>query len=163
MVPALLFSVYAALMLAAAVWDGTSLTIPNRLNATLAVLFVPAALVAGLSPLEAALCLGFGVAVLAVGMGLFAMNVAGGGDAKLLAAAGLWLGPQAGMSFLFWTVMAGGLLAVALIVVRRASVPLAPVAPRWAAPLLTQGGPVPYGVAIAAGAIVAWPMGALAG
>lgn len=163
MVSALLFAVFAALLLAAAVWDGTSLTIPNKLNAAMALLFAPAAFLAGLSPTEAALCAAFGIAILALGMGLFALNLAGGGDAKMLAAAALWLGPQAGFAFLFWTALAGGVLALALVVLRRAGAPLAARAPRWAGPMLAQGGPVPYGIAIAAGAVAAWPQSALAG
>lgn len=161
--PALLVSVFAGFLLVAALWDATSLTIPNRLNAGLALLFVPAALVAGLSPLETAACVGFAFAILAVGAGLFAFNLIGGGDVKLLAAAALWLGPQAGLEFLAWTAVSGGVLAVFLITLRKTGgAMLEPIAPRWAAPVLADNGQIPYGVAIATGGLIAWPAGALA-
>jgi prepilin peptidase CpaA len=161
-VPAVLFSVFAALLLAAAVWDLASYTIPNRLTAALAGLALPAFLLAGLSPLEIGVVVGFGALVLACGMVLFALNVAGGGDVKLLAAAALWLGPQAGSQFVLWTAVAGGVLALTLVLLRRAAGPLTPFAPGWAKPLIAPGGPAPYGVAICAGGVLAWPSGVLA-
>lgn len=162
-IPAVLFSIFAALLLAAAVWDVASYTIPNRLNAALAILALPVFLIAGLSPLEIGVNLGFGALVLACGMVLFALNVAGGGDVKLLAAAALWLGPQAGTQFVLWTAVAGGVVAVTLVLLRRTAGPFAPFAPAWVKPVITSGGPVPYGVAICVGGLLAWPSGALAG
>lgn len=162
-VPAALFCVFAALLLAAAVWDARSYTIPNRLNAALALLAVPALLVSDLSPLEIGMAVGFSALVLACGLALFALNLAGGGDVKLFAAAALWLGPQAGASFVLWTAVAGGVLAMALILLRRVAAPVAPFAPAWARTLIVPGGPVPYGVAVCAGGILAWPAGVLAG
>jgi prepilin peptidase CpaA len=72
----------------------------------------------------------------------------GGGDVKLLAAASLWLGWPALLPFLIWTAMAGGILGVvlALRILYVRHVRKAPV-----------GTEVPYGIALAAGAIIALP------
>ena len=58
------------------------------------------------------LLIGFGA--LAVGIGMFALRWIGGGDAKLFAAAALWLGAPAALSYVVMTGMAGG-AALALI------------------------------------------------
>lgn len=163
LVSAVSFCVFAALLAAAAAWDLRTYTIPNRLNGALAALAIPALLASGLSPVEIGMSVGFGALALACGLAVFALNLAGGGDVKLFAAAALWLGPQAGAPFVLWTAVAGGLLAVTLIILRRAAAPVAAFAPDWAKTLVTPGGPVPYGLAICAGGLLAWPAGALAG
>lgn len=154
---------FALMLIAAAAWDVKSLTIPNRLNGLLALTFLPAAALSGLSPLEAGLGVAGGAALLAGGLLFFALRWMGGGDVKLIAAAGLWLGLPAVPLFLLWTALAGGALALLLFTARRLT-PQAAVqgAPRWAEPLLTRKGPVPYGVAIAAGALAAYPHSLLA-
>ena len=61
------------------------------------------------------LALGFALGF-AIGALLFWLGGFGGGDAKLLAAVGATLGPQALLAFLFYAAIAGGLLAtVALL------------------------------------------------
>ena len=95
---------------------------------------------------------------LLAGMGMFAVGWIGGGDAKLFAAASLWLGWPSMPLFLLVTAMAGGGLAVLLLQVRSAWVrPYLVTGPTWLARLATPGGDVPYGVAIALGAMVAFP------
>jgi len=83
---------FAALLAAALVTDVAWLRIPNRIVAAVIALFPVAALMAPhpgawwLSHLAA------GAIVLVIGMGLFAWGKIGGGDAKLMAAIGLWSG-----------------------------------------------------------------------
>lgn len=57
--------------------------------------------------LAAGLALGFGL-----GAALFWLGALGGGDVKLIAALGGALGPIALLGVLFWTALAGGLLAL---------------------------------------------------
>lgn len=57
-------------------------------------------------------------AILVCGAMLFARGWMGGGDVKLLAVSGFWLGPDAMPAFLLLTALAGGLLAPTLIVGR---------------------------------------------
>jgi prepilin peptidase CpaA len=57
------------------------------------------------------LALGFALGCL-VGAGLFALVGLGGGDAKIVAALGAVLGPEALLLLLYYVALAGGLLAV---------------------------------------------------
>ncbi len=149
----ILAGLFLALCLLAAIHDVNRLTIPNWLNLSIAGLFVPAAAVSGL-PLE---MLGghLMVAALAflIAFGLFAFNIVGGGDAKMIPAVMLWLGPEAGIPFVFYMALAGGACAMLILLVRRV-MPAAAVPGIVRAPFEENAG-VPYGVAIAAGAILA--------
>ncbi len=154
--------VFPALMIIAGLTDATSFTIPNRLSALLAVAFFPAALLTGLNPGEVGLDLGAGAAALVAGMAMFAAGWIGGGDAKLFAAAALWLGWPAMTEFLLITALAGGGLAVLLLNARSSVVRVhLTAAPTWLARLTTPGADVPYGVAIAIGALAAFPQSGL--
>ncbi|WP_174299860.1 prepilin peptidase [Caulobacter sp. S45] len=158
----LLLLVFPVGVIAAAMTDATRYIIPNRLSAALAIAFVPAALAAGLPLTSFALCMAIGVGALAAGVGLFAFRVMGGGDAKLSAACLLWLGPAGIVPFLLWTAVAGGALAVSLLAARRMPGFVTAAGPRWVGRLLEPGGDVPYGVAIAVGALAAFPSSPLA-
>lgn len=157
----ILASIFPLAMVVAAVRDATSYTIPNWISAALALAFLPVALVLGLAPTVLAVSLAVGFAGLVAGVAMFALGWIGGGDAKLFAAAALWLGLPAAAPFLAWTGIAGGGLAVALLLLRRS--PVAPLinGPAWVGRLLEPKGDVPYGVAIAAGALAAFPSSAL--
>ena len=89
------------------------------------------------------------VAVFILGMLIFALRWAGGGDVKLLAVLALWTGVSATTAFLFLTALLGGLVALLLISVR-------PIAGRFykiedaseMPRLFRHGEPLPYGLAI---------------
>lgn len=151
----ILGGVFLALCVFAAMHDVNRLTIPNWLNLTLAGLFVPAAAISGI-PME---IIGghLMVAALAfmVAFGLFAFNIFGGGDAKMIPAVMLWLGPDTGMTFVFIMALAGGAFALLILSVRRL-IPAAALPGLIRAPFEENAG-VPYGVAIAAGVLVAAP------
>ncbi len=146
--PELLALLAIGLFAAAAAEDMARRRIANRLVlgiAALAVLRIGLGLAAGaavtpLWDLAAALAV-FGGGVAAFHFGLF-----GGGDAKLLAAGALWTGAGSVGAFLFATALAGGVLALGFLV--------------WTARARGRGGEaqnpaLPYGVAIAAGGILA--------
>ena len=150
--------VFLGLTLTAAVEDALSFTIPNWISAALLAAFPLAALVVGMPLASAAMNLGVGTAALVAGMGMFALRWVGGGDAKLLAAVCLWLGLPALGLFLLATALAGGGLAILLMTLRSAQVrPLILVSPRWVSRLADPAEGVPYGVAIAIGALAAFP------
>lgn len=153
--------VFPVLVLGAALRDITSYTIPNWISLAAAVLFFPAALVVGLPLNHVGFSLGIGAATLVFGIGMFAAGWVGGGDAKLMAACALWLGWPAVLPFLAWTALAGGAMAVGLLCARKVPV-LAGRGPAWMSRLLQPGEDVPYGVAIAAGALIAFPDSAIA-
>ncbi|HYF23410.1 MAG TPA: prepilin peptidase [Caulobacteraceae bacterium] len=154
---AMLISVFPALLIAAALRDVGTMTIPNWISAALIVGFFPTAFAVGLAPIAVAAHVGAGLVALMIGAGLFAARVFGGGDAKVMAAACLWLGFAATPQFLMWTAAAGGVFALTLVLVRGQLAPYAAAAPGWVGRLLTPKGDIPYGVAIAAGALAAYP------
>ncbi len=159
----LVLAVFPALVIVAAVKDLISFTIPNWISLALVALYVPAALMVGLSLGQVGLAAAVGFGLLCVGIGMFAMGWIGGGDAKLLAAAGLWLGWPTTLHFVLFTALAGGALALLLLSAR--NTPLAVLTlrgPGWVQRLTEKGGPAPYGVAICFGALAAFPMSALA-
>ncbi|GGB94953.1 pilus assembly protein CpaA [Marivita lacus] len=92
-----------------------------------------------------------GFAVLMGGMLLFARGWMGGGDVKLLAVSGLWLGPVATPALLLLTAIAGGVLTLVILACRTLG------AHRLGGTRITglhdPNGRVPYGIAIATAAI----------
>lgn len=144
-----------ALMLWAAFTDIRGRIISNRTVLAITGLYPAYALAAGLDPALAGWIGGLlvGFAVLIISAGLFAFNIFGGGDAKMLAAVALWAGPGLLSQFLLITAITGGLLAMGFLVYRR----MAPSASERAA--LDDGAmdSLPYGVAITAGGLlVCW-------
>jgi prepilin peptidase CpaA len=105
-----------------------------------------------------------GLAALVAGMGMFAAGWIGGGDGKLFAVCALWLGWPAALPFLLYTGLAGGALTFAILALRSGWLaPAVAGGPTWLRNLGTNGGDLPYGVAIAIGALAAfrkarWPM-----
>ena len=106
----------------AAAMDIFTMTIPNRISIVLVLAFFPLALLAGLSFSDIAAHVGAGVLMLLVGFALFAFGVFGGGDAKLMAAVGLWVGFDCLPLYLLSVALAGGFIAGAFATIR--SVPL---------------------------------------
>ena len=145
---ALLFSL---LLLAAAAEDAVRLHISNVTVVGVIVAAVVAAFVVG--P-ELALWQNLLVfaALLAAGTPLFAAGKLGGGDVKLLAAVGLWFNLNGALWMLLYVALSGGALAILIIALRTLG---------WSenmrrrAVILRPGGGIPYGMAIAAGALIA--------
>jgi prepilin peptidase CpaA len=160
----LLLLSFPVLVIVAALRDATTYTIPNWISLALAGAFPVTALALGLPLSTIGLSLGVGVVALALGMAMFALRWIGGGDAKLFAAAALWLGLAASTTYLAVIGIAGGALATGLLVLRSAWMrPYLPSGPAWFARLAQPGENVPYGVAIAVGALAAFPGSALVG
>jgi prepilin peptidase CpaA len=152
-----LLLLFPAAMAFAAASDLLTMTISNRVSLLLIAAFLLLAPFADLS-WSAALAnhLAAGAIVLLVGIALFAMGWLGGGDAKIIAAASLWLGFDHLLPFLTQTAVFGGLLAVAILAYRRFPAGAMNL-PNWALRLHRPGGGIPYGVAIAAAALVVYP------
>ncbi len=156
MLELLSIAMFAGLLVYAACSDIASLTIPNWLSIALAGAFPLAGFSAGMAGAEIGLHLLFGLAVLAVAFFLFAANIVGGGDAKLLAATAVWTGFPGFPVFIVWTAVAGGVLALALLGARTLA-KQAETQPPFLNRLLKPRGGVPYGVAIMAGGLMAIP------
>jgi len=156
------FGIFPALLLSAALFDLTSFTIPNPLPVAMFVLFAAFLLAIELSGHN----VGFGQAgrhllagaiALAVGIAMFARGWIGGGDAKLFAMACLWLGWDAMYEYAIVASLMGGVLTVALLILRRFPLPPFLAAQPWLLRLADRDSGVPYGVALALAAIFVLP------
>jgi prepilin peptidase CpaA len=150
-----IFLIFPALMIFAASYDCLSMTISNRLCLAVVAAFFPAAVLAGFGVEAIALHAACALAMLATGFALFARGWVGGGDAKLFAAAALWFGWDAIIDFSAATAIAGGLLALAILGVCE----MARYFPAVAFMRLPDQPQMPYGVALAAGALLTYPHG----
>jgi len=135
-----------ASLLGAAAHDLVCREIPNRCSV---VVLMAAALLAVAEPAqwrEALLALSAGIVLFAAGAALFFAGIWGGGDVKLAAAVGAWVGWTGLPSFLVFMALAGGVMALLILALRPT---------RRLVPWLAVERGVPYGVAIAlAGMIV---------
>ncbi|TNE57875.1 MAG: peptidase [Alphaproteobacteria bacterium] len=148
-----LFQILLALLLIyAACVDIIKFNIANWLVLACAALFVVAAL-ASPGPVNWLSHLAASALMLAFSLLLININFMGGGDLKLLSALCLWTGLEHMLVFLAAVFIAGGLLALLLIVARAIAARGRPDANGTLPRVLQKNGPVPYGVAIAAGAI----------
>ena len=149
--------VMPALLAAAAGWDLASYTIPNYLSLALVGAFAVFAFSAGMTPAIAGMHILAGLLALAAGFTLFALGYVGGGDAKLFGAIVLWLGFRDLLDFAFLASLFGGGLALLLLSVRRWPLPAAFMGQGWLVRLHDSHSGIPYGVALAAGALVLLP------
>src|SRR5215831_17718175 len=151
-----------ALLVVAAVSDLVSFTIPNAIPASIIGLFVVLLLelaLAGhaMSFSAAGYHLLAGLAGLVVGMAFFAFGWVGGGDAKLFAAVALWLGWGVLFEYALALSALGGVLTFGLIALRRLPLPEKAAAWPWLVRLADPKAGIPYGVALAAAALLVLP------
>lgn len=156
-----LLGVMPVLVIIAGLHDLTTMKIPNWISGLLILAYFPTALALGLPLTEMATALGVGFAALLVGMGMFALRWVGGGDAKLMAAAALWFGLSGVAPFVLYTALIGGGFCLVLLAARARLQVLVANAPGWMARLMQPEGDIPYGVAIAMGALLAYPFSPL--
>ncbi len=140
-----------AFMLLVIYYDATRFIIPNWINILFLALwpilffFVPGEIDWKMHLLTFA-------GAFAVGFVIFILRWMGGGDVKMLAVCGLWMGPQQLLIFLVIMGVLGGVLAVGLVVLRK-------ILAIWYGPeklprILKIGEPAPYGLAIAGAFLV---------
>ncbi|MCC7304793.1 MAG: prepilin peptidase [Alphaproteobacteria bacterium] len=87
---------------------------------------------------------------------LFAIHVIGGADSKLASAFAFWMGLKGLMAFLFYVALAGGVLGVAALIIKNMKPFKAPRPGGWVARVQAGENKVPYGIAIAAGALASF-------
>jgi prepilin peptidase CpaA len=148
---------FPALMAFAASSDLVTMTISNRLSIALVGGFFVLALVIGMSPTVMLAHVGAAAAVLAVTFVFFAQGWIGGGDAKLAAATALWLGFDHLLPYVVYASLFGGLLTILLLQVRSWPLPSLLSGQPWAERLHRRDAGVPYGIALAASALVIYP------
>jgi len=141
----------------AAAMDLFTMTIPNRISAVLVVAFFPLAALAGLNAWQVVDHVGAGVLVLALGIILFIPGWFGGGDAKLMAAIALWIGFDNLLLYILYVAVAGGAIATAFTAARSVPLPRLFLGEAWALRLHRTDAGIPYGLALAAGALLVYP------
>lgn len=148
---------FVILVLYSAWSDARELRIPNWVSMALMAGFAGSALGVGVSLEMVAWHLAAGAVTLVFGFALFAFGYFGGGDAKLMAVSALWIGWDNLIFFVFAVVMVGGVLSIAVVVLRKGL----GLWPDWviksAEGLFTPDKAVPYGIAIAAGVLLVLP------
>jgi prepilin peptidase CpaA len=162
MISILLVAILPAILIAAAFFDLTTFTIPNMLPAAMFVLFAAFMLAValaghGLNWSDTWPHLLAGAVGLVAGMALFAAGWVGGGDAKLFAMACLWLGWDSMFEYTLVASLLGGMLTIALLMLRRLPLPALLAAQPWLVRLADRNSGVPYGVALAIAALVVLP------
>jgi prepilin peptidase CpaA len=155
------YALYVGLLAVAAATDLGRFIIPNLVSLALILLLVALGLYFGRPLAWWGLHLGAGALLLLVGYLAWMLRFFGAGDVKLLAAVALFPGVGQVHVMLIYIALAGGVLALGLIVLRRviyltmASWGASPAAVGSLPRILIQRERVPYGVAISAGAILA--------
>ena len=100
-----------ALLILAALGDLRERRIPNWLTGGVAALY-PLYVLASPIPVAWLSALGLAAAAFVIGLVMFARNMVGGGDVKLIAALTLWAGSEQLLLFGLVTSLAGGALAL---------------------------------------------------
>jgi prepilin peptidase CpaA len=153
-----LILIFPLAMAFAGAMDLFTMTIPNRVSILLVASFAVVAFVVGPSWAVLNKHLVIAAIVFVVAIAMFAMGWLGGGDAKLLSATSLWIGPELLGSYLVCVGLTGGVLAVALL--RYRSVVVLPEwlsRQPWALRLHQENGGIPYGIALGASAMMLYP------
>jgi len=157
----LLLLLCPALVIVGGVHDLVTYRIPNWISLALMAVFVVTAGVAlaGGTPLSTiGLHVAVGTVALVIGFAMFTFGWIGGGDAKLFASAALWIGWPAAGTYAASTAIAGGALSIFILALRSAPArAYLPTGPAWFARLSEPKAGIPYGVAIAFGALMAFP------
>lgn len=148
---------FPAIMVFAAILDIFTMTIPNRISICLVAGFIALAPFTGFGWETIALHVVTGALMLAFGIGAFAAGWIGGGDAKLFAAASLWMGYENLYEYVLLSSILGGVLTLGFLAMRKYPLPPGLARQPWIARLHDAGQGVPYGVALSAAVLIIYP------
>ncbi len=158
MLEAAIFVIFPLCMAIAAFSDMLTMTIPNRVSVILAGSFLLLVPFMGFEMTEILWHLSAGVSVFAVCFLLFALNVMGGGDVKVLSAGALWYGfNQSLFVFLGLVGILGGLLALIVLVIRANQNTLLVSPVPIPMHFFKSSSGIPYGIAIGIAAFLTYP------
>jgi prepilin peptidase CpaA len=150
-------TLFPATMAFAAASDLLTMTIANRVSFILVAGFGMVAVLCGLNGGALLSHLAAGTAVLAMAFLCFACRWIGGGDAKLAAATALWLGFGSLFDYLVYASILGGALTLLIVLFRTMPLPAALAGAEWAERLHRHDAGIPYGIALAAAALIVYP------
>ncbi|CAL74936.1 Putative type IV prepilin peptidase, cpaA [Bradyrhizobium sp. ORS 278] len=149
--------IFPALMAFAAASDLLTMTISNRVSLALVAGFLVMAPLSGMSMADMLMHCGAGASLLVIAFTCFAFGWIGGGDAKVASAAALWFGFAHLMNYLLYASIFGGVLTLALMQFRQWPLPYGLAGQPWLARLHAKDSGVPYGIALALGALMVYP------
>ncbi|MBY5749507.1 peptidase [Rhizobium leguminosarum bv. viciae] len=157
MIAAAVFLILPLCLAMAAFSDLFTMTIPNRISVILIASFLVLAPFSGLGLEMIGMHLAGVAIVFSACFALFAFNVMGGGDAKLMSATALWFGLNESLLFLMTDIaMIGGLITLLILLIRAQSDTILAIGlPVPNSVLLAKK--IPYGIAIAIGGFMAFP------
>ncbi len=148
--------IFASAMFIAAFKDATTMTIPNWISLALtASFFVVIPFVWPGWP-DFGTHILVGLAFFLGGFAMFAFGWLGGGDAKLMAATGLWWQWADATVYVLNTTLIGAAIALGLIIGRK-FIPVRILTAPWAYKMFKDEKKMPYGLALAAGALITLP------
>lgn len=148
---------FPALMAFAAASDLFTMTISNRVSLWLIAGFFLVAALGGMPASEMLMHVAAGLVVLAAAFACFAFGWIGGGDAKVAAAAALWFGFAHLVDYLLIASVLGGALTLFILMFRQWPLPYVLVGQHWLLRLHHRDTGIPYGIALAAGALLVYP------
>jgi prepilin peptidase CpaA len=148
---------FPALMAFAAVSDLFTMTISNRVSLALVAGFLVLAPFSGIAPYDMLSHAAAGAMVLAVTFACFAMGWVGGGDAKMAASVALWFGFGHLLNYLVYASLFGGALTLVLLQFRQWPLPYSLAGQSWLLRLHAKESGIPYGIALAVGALMIYP------
>lgn len=148
---------FPALVGFAAVSDLLTMTISNRVSLLLAAGFIVIAAFSGMALQDFGWHLAAGFTVLVVAFGCFAFGWIGGGDAKIAAASALWFGFEHLLEYLLFASVCGGVLTLLMLQFRKWPLPYTLGSQQWLLRLHHKDSGIPYGVALAIGALMVYP------
>src|SRR3954465_3949015 len=148
---------FPALMAFAAASDLFTMTISNRVSLALVGGFLGLAVLGGMGLADIMAPGAVGAAIVAVAFACFAFGWIGGGDAKIAAAAALWFGFAHLLDYLLYASLFGGALTLALLQFRQWPLPYSLAGQAWLLKLHAKETGIPYGIALAIGALMIYP------
>jgi prepilin peptidase CpaA len=148
---------FPALMAFAASSDLFTMTISNRVSLLLIAGFLVLAALSGMDFQTMLSHVGAGLTVLVAGFACFAMGWVGGGDAKVAAGVALWFGFAHLLDYLLYASLFGGAITLLLLQFRQWPLPRALGSQAWLLRLHDKETGIPYGIALAVGALMIYP------
>jgi prepilin peptidase CpaA len=141
--------------------DLFSMRISNRLCFAVLAAFIVFSILTAMPPMAVLWHVLAGLLVLAVSFTLFAFGWIGGGDAKFVAAAAVWLGFGQLWEYFAISSLLGGALTLAILFLRSHPLPQSLASVGWIGKLHDKGTGVPYGIALGIAAIMLLPHGTI--
>ena len=149
-------AVFAVALIYAALTDASSMRITNRTVLVIMLAFFAATPFAWESWAVFGEHMLVGLVFFVAGFVMFAVGGLGGGDAKLMAATGLWWTLPDAVPYVVYVTLLGGVLAM-LLLAGRNFVPASVSTNRFLARMFAEEKKMPYGLALSAGALIVLP------